>query len=331
MLVIGLDEAGYGPLLGPLVVGGTAFRLATRVRPACAVDLHAALDGLACRAGGAPPALRRRRGAGREVPAALPVVLDDSKQVKERHGLPGLARGLAFAMQGAGRAVPAHLGDLLAACGDRPPAQALAEPWWGEPELARVPEAGLPRDLRARCLLKGVEPLGAWVAPAFPAELNEAFAATGNKSRTLFLCTLTLLLRMLQELPGDEVLVRLDRQGGRLDYGAWLAGVFPFHQLEELDAPPGEAHYRLREGPRTVEVAFVTGGDARHLEVGVASMAAKLVRELCMERMNAWFGARQPGLAPTAGYVEDGRRWLRDAAPVLTRMGIAPERLVRQR
>lgn len=318
MLVIGLDEAGYGPLLGPLVVGASAFRVA-RAPAGADVDLHAALEGLACRAGNA------RRGQ------PLPVPLDDSKEVKRRHGVAGLARGVAFALAGAGRDVPEHLAGLLAACGDRPAARALADPWWGEPELARLPATELPRDLRARCLVKGVEPLGVWVAPALPAELNEAFEATGNKSRVLFLATVTLLMRVLQELPGEEVLVRLDRQGGRLDYGPWLADVFPFHGVEELPAGAGEARYRLRDGARALQVEFATGGDGRHLEVGLASMAAKLVRELCMERLNAWFGARVPGLAPTAGYVQDGRRWLRQVGPLLAREAIARERLVRAR
>lgn len=318
MLVIGLDEAGYGPMLGPLVVGASAFRLA-QAPARGAVDLHAALEGLACRAG------KARRGQ------PLPVPVDDSKEVKRRHGLPGLARGVAFGLVGAGRDLPEHLAGLLAACGDRPAASALADPWWGEPELARLPATDLPRDLRARCLVKGVEPLGVWVAPALPAELNEAFEATGNKSRVLFLATVTLLMRVLQELPGEEVLVRLDRQGGRLDYGPWLSGVFPFHGVEELPAGEGEARYRLRDGARALQVEFATGGDGRHLEVGLASMAAKLVRELCMERLNAWFGARVPGLAPTAGYVQDGRRWMKQVAPLLAREGIGRERLVRAR
>jgi hypothetical protein len=36
-------------------------------------------------------------------------------------------------------------------------------------------------------------------------------------------------------------------------------------------------------------------------------------------------------LKPTAGYVEDGRRWLEEAAPVLERERIDLKRLVRSR
>ncbi len=322
MLVIGLDEAGYGPLLGPLVVGAAAFRVAgarTRGGAGAASDLRARLGGLVCRAG------ERRRGE------ALPVVIDDSKEVKRRHGTEGLAPGVRFAAAASGRREPEDLGDWLERFGDRPPAAFGADPWFEAPELARVPAGPLPADLRARCLLTGVEPLGTWVSPVTPAELNEAFAATGNKARVLFLTTLTLLVRVLQELPDEDVEVRLDREGSRLDYAAWLCDVFPFHGVEELEAPADEARYRLRDGARELRLSFVTKGDARHLEIGLASMAAKLTRELFLARFNAWFCARQPGLRPTAGYVEDGRRWLAEAAPVLERERIDLKRLVRSR
>ena len=54
-------------------------------------------------------------------------------------------------------------------------------------------------------LVKGVDPLGVWVSPVRPQELNEAWAATGNKGRVLFLTTLTLLVRLLGEFPGEDV------------------------------------------------------------------------------------------------------------------------------
>jgi hypothetical protein len=312
---IGLDEAGYGPLLGPLVVGASAFRVA---QPG--LDLRAGLRGLVCRAGE-----RRRHAAPRAV------AIDDSKEIHRRRGLDGLAAGVRWAAQAAGRPPPEDLDDWLTRFADRPPSAFSAEPWFEAPHAARVPACELPDDLRARCLLQGIEPLGVWVSPVLPAELNEACAATHNKARVLFLTTMTLLVRLLEEHPGEDVEVTLDRQGGRLDYRAWLDDVFPFMGLRELVAPEGEAGYVLRSGGRHVRLAFVTRGDGRHLEVGLASMAAKLTRELFMARLNAWFTARQPDLKPTAGYVEDGRRWLEDAAPTLRRERLDLTRLVRSR
>ena len=60
-------------------------------------------------------------------------------------------------------------------------------------------------------------------------------------------------------------------------------------------------------------------------------MAAKLTRELHMRRMNDFFARHVPELKPTAGYVQDGRRWMEQVAPAAQSLGIAQETLVRTR
>ncbi|MFM8817867.1 MAG: hypothetical protein ACKOHI_08385, partial [Phycisphaerales bacterium] len=67
----------------------------------------------------------------------------------------------------------------------------------------------------------------------------------------------------------------------------------------------------------------------RNLPIALASMAAKFARELHMRRLNAFFARHVPGLAPTAGYVQDGRRFLDDVGAAAKRLGIAREALVR--
>ena len=58
-------------------------------------------------------------------------------------------------------------------------------------------------------------------------------------------------------------------------------------------------------------------------------MTAKLVRELHMARLNRFFRARMPELKPTAGYVQDGRRFVQEVDPVLRELDLDGERLVR--
>jgi hypothetical protein len=73
-----------------------------------------------------------------------------------------------------------------------------------------------------------------------------------------------------------------------------------------------ESAYRLVVGGRPVRIAFRARADATEPLCGLASMAAKYVRELFMESFNRWFAARVEGLRPTAGYHGDGQRFLRD-------------------
>ena len=47
--------------------------------------------------------------------------------------------------------------------------------------------------------------------------------------------------------------------------------------------------------------------------------------------MNAFFARHVPELKPTAGYVQDGRRWMDQVAPAAQSLGIAQETLVRTR
>jgi hypothetical protein len=58
-------------------------------------------------------------------------------------------------------------------------------------------------------------------------------------------------------------------------------------------------------------------------------MIAKYTRELHMLRFNKYFVSEMPELKPTAGYVQDGRRFLQEIEPILDQNGIKRELLVR--
>jgi hypothetical protein len=60
-------------------------------------------------------------------------------------------------------------------------------------------------------------------------------------------------------------------------------------------------------------------------------MTAKYVRELLMERFNRFFTGRLPGVEPTAGYAEDGKRFLADIEPVIRELNLPRSVLIRQR
>ena len=60
-------------------------------------------------------------------------------------------------------------------------------------------------------------------------------------------------------------------------------------------------------------------------------MTARFTRELFMEPMNRFFASRVAELKPTAGYVEDGRRHLKDIDRALRDGDIDSQQLVRRR
>jgi hypothetical protein len=122
---------------------------------------------------------------------------------------------------------------------------------------------------------------------------------------------------------GDGVRVVCDRQGGRTQYGNTLERLLgPDHiDIQVLEETPARSRYEVVErceshGGRRMIVMFMPEAESAHLPVALASMAAKLTRELLMARFNRYWQARMPELKPTAGYRQDGWRWLQELGSV---------------
>jgi len=306
VIYAGIDEAGYGPLLGPLCVGASAFRVAC-ASPEAPPDLWKLLAAGVC---------RKPRDARRRIAVA------DSKKLKSAGRQPSihLERGvLAFAAS-----EPSTDAALLSSLGVH--ARAARSTPWHElelplPECHSRAEIGIARSVVRRALEgASVEQahlgVGTLDAPAF----NALYGRLGNKA----LVNMSLVFeaaRRIDLLRGDEpALIAIDRQGGRAGYAReldeHLARGARIRVIEENDE---RSAYEVGEG---LVVTFEVGAEERHLPVALASMAAKWVRELSMRRLNAYFTERAPGLEPTAGYVEDGRRFLAEVKPILLRESI---------
>jgi ribonuclease HII len=351
MIYAGIDEAGYGPLLGPLCVGCAAFVLpgaaANADGPPC---LWKALSGAVCRTTND----RRRR-----------IAVGDSKKLKGAkdaagHPLRHLERGVA-AFASAVPGAPAEWNEddaLLAALGARPEdtvargeprphgirgaAPAAAPPWHAERhplpvgnDAATLRIAGAM--LRASLSKAGLECAGLRVRAIDAAEFNAQAGTVGNKATVNFMAAMLHVdaVRRMAAARGLDAWVALDRQGGRTTYREPLQSSFPDARIRILEESEGQQRYRLEFEPsaglpaHAVTVGFELGGEERHLPIALASMAAKFARELHMRRLNAFFARHVPELRPTAGYVQDGRRWLSDVGSAAKDLGIAESALVR--
>ncbi|MGQ0551654.1 MAG: hypothetical protein ACT4PU_00365 [Planctomycetota bacterium] len=314
-VVAGIDEAGYGPPLGPLVVACAAYRLGAGTKESV---LHRLLS-LPARAGGLP--------------------VDDSKRLYA--GARGLARlettalGHIALLRGA---LPLRVGSLLEHAVDLHP-ESLAElPWYTKLSSLRLPQAAavddiLTRSARQQELLddRSLSLAGLWVAPVLEPRFNELTRQRSSKAWPLFLATGRLLDTLMAACPRDEILVHIDRHGGRAHYAELLTGFFPLAPLRILREEPEESAYRLSfPGRPPVELRFTVRADGQRAPTALASVLAKTVRELFMCSLNAWFAERVPGVKPTAGYPVDARRFLREVSGVLE-IGNQRQRLVRIR
>lgn len=318
LVVCGIDEAGYGPLLGPLAVGMSAFRVADWEPGEPPPDLWALLGAAVCQ----KPVDAARYGL---------IAVADSKRLKlpnslkTRHPLVHLERGvLAFLRHVDPEPLaPATDAELLLALG----AGLEDRPWFGGCDqplpVGSAPEQiAIAANLLAGALAQsGVRVLEPACEVVGVEAFNRTVARTGTKAETTLGAIGRHLRRSWVRWGGgpDHLRVVCDRLGGRISYAQALRRELPCARVEPLEESARVSRYELSGDGHRVVVMFTPEAEARHLPVAMASMIAKLVRELAMARFNRHFCGLLPELKPTAGYRQDAARWLRDASGVLTK------------
>ncbi|HEX5102888.1 MAG TPA: hypothetical protein VFV87_03705 [Pirellulaceae bacterium] len=320
--LLGVDEAGYGPNMGPLVIGLSAWQVPERVGPE---KLFARVSKIISQPGGE----KARKSDDR-------LAIGDSKLLYKpaQRGASTAARSAPLRLLE--RGVRAILGLL-----DRRPARWReiwsrvdpadanlqdAAPWHdgydeqlpvdcgpeAEPDIVKLGEGLARADVRCRELR---------ARAIFPAEFNGLVERHGNKAEVLSLATLALVRGTLERLPNCPAIVTCDKHGGRDYYAGLLQHVFPDELVKIRRETPELGVYQVQHAGRTVEFRFLVSGE-RMLPTALASMTAKYLRELAMRPFNAFWQRHVPGLAPTAGYHTDSWRFLRDIRAVQERLQI---------
>lgn len=310
--LIGTDEAGYGPNLGPLVVAASVWQVPDNT-PAKALYR------------------RLKKVISGELPAdgdtRLPMA--DSKLLyKAGSGLATLERSVLCALALAGN--PARkwreLWTAAVHCG-QPSGDFDSLPWHTDFDLE------LPVDSQSEEIAAALQLLEEGLARAkvrlmalqsaaiFPQEFNGLVAKTDNKAEVLSLTTLRLVERVLANIPEGHVQVTCDKHGGRDHYAALLQHVFPDTLLSVRREGREESVYRIAHEGRQVDFHFLVRGE-RFLPTALASMLAKYLRELAMKPFNSFWQRHVPELKATAGYFEDAHRFRGEITLLQQQLGI---------
>lgn len=294
--LIGIDEAGYGPNLGPMVQSSVAMHVADKE-----ADLWNSLSSVV-------------RRAGDKADARL--LIDDSKRVHEgASGFARLERGVLAALAH-DMMLPCTLGDLIKAIGSETCHSELLREAWFDVTMVQPVEVGLEsllnsgRELRAG-LNRSETPLGPLRTVITPTpRFNALLEKFGNKSNVLAEGVIG-LLQANRKLPGDEPIVYLvDKLGGRNFYAAMISTAFSDGWVVAEREGPEICSYRIIGVEREIRLVFQPRADGTHFAVAMASMLSKYFREVFMRQFNRWWASHIPGLKPTAGYPSDAKRFM---------------------
>lgn len=322
-ILVGIDEAGYGPLLGPLTVTAAAFSVPDE-------NLRADFWSLLKKA-----IAKQKKGLkGR-------LLITDSKKAYNRKAGPVHLRRTVLAslrsLKTPYPSVPENSQELLNILCPNCAPRLSSYPWYSSLDnqmlgadssdisiAANVLSSVLAENqmqfntISSRCLDVGY--------------YNKMVSTVKNKSRVLF----TAICGLIQDIfdsadAGENLQIIVDRQGGRVNYRDPLRQMFPDLELSVLRQDENDSSYELTGSGKTMRIHFVVKADLRFMPVSLASMASKYVRELLIESMNGYFLSHCDEIKPTAGYWQDGLRFVDDLEKHLPHLQYDKDKLIRSR
>ncbi len=317
VIVLGIDEAGYGPVLGPLVVSAVAFEVPAEL-------VESSLWGVLRGSVSSAPKPRDRRVA----------ICDSKKLYQRKEGISRLERS-ALASMLAWRDGAASVGELLGMLWPDGVKSCAAYPWYRElgMSLPLAADGGGVRIAASRLRLdaeaKGLSVAGLFCEPLLEGHYNRLVSNTRNKAVVLFGQVTRLIQRVADAFPGRELHIFVDRQGGRDYYGQLLMRAFEDRRLAVIEETETTSAYELRAEPAAWRVRFTVAGESKHLPVALASIVSKYVRELFMLAFNRYWQSHAPDVAATAGYYRDGMRFIEQIQQHMLRLGVERQQLVR--
>lgn len=302
-LVVGMDEVGYGPLLGPLVISSVVAHMEN---PDC--DLWKECS----------RAVKKDKEPKR---SRKLTVCDSKKLFSQQAGIKSLeATALPFILMQNKVAMPTYTSILQKHSLDN----MAWYPWYNK-------DIPLPLELDVNSISqkvvmlketfdgKGIQIVDVKFIFLEPSQFNIGINTTGNKAVLLFSQTSKLIKAILSSHADNDVIFHIGKQGGKDFYLADI--VKEFSQAGVMARREGESHseYTLQFAQRRVTLNFLVDAEDKHFLIALASIIGKYIRELSMKLFNQYWCGVVEGLRPTAGYGKDARRFVEEIKPWLAK------------
>lgn len=322
--LVGIDEAGYGPNLGPLVMTAVACR-----HPDAASD--ADLWQLLCKG------VRRHgeRDDGR-------LLVADSKLVySTTRGLAHLEKSVLAILKHsphwpANASLFLDLESLLTLVSPDALADLADEIWYTG--ATALPMACETADLHAAsthleiaCHESGVTTGFIRSVVVCAPRFNELTDTCDSKAAALAFGFTQLVRGCIAGTCAEPTAIVIDKHGGRNQYGPMLRAAFPRCRVRCSAEGMERSEYTVAGLNRPVRLTFTPRADIGCFPVAVASMVSKYLREALMGEFNAFWQRHVPGLKPTAGYPLDAGRFFAEIRTALTTLGISERQVWRRK
>ncbi len=307
MIIIGIDENGYGPVLGPLVVTATAFKLHPHLNPSPASG-EGKREGMN---------LWQLLNIAKNPDYPEKIVVTDSKKLFLRNSLRRCRIGertvfsfFYLLFKNLPKSPDKFLSKILLdfslfprLCEDsgseyKPCWEEIFLPLWLEDKKGIKEETGR---LRKRLKRKEIEFLGLKSIAICPFQFNRLVKGK-SKSYLNYLQFENLISYFLQEKE-KNFYIFADRIGGQKRYLPLLkSSLLKNWNCEILEERKGISSYRLHLKEKETTISFLQNGEEKQFPIALSSIFGKYIREIFMQRITKFFQNYNPELKTVSGY-----------------------------
>jgi len=300
--LIGIDEAGFGPNLGPLVISATVWEIDADYRPD---ELWNSL---------APTISQTGKITADQIHVA------DSKQVHQSSkGIGPLERSVSVLLEAAGHSLTDW--NSFTQFLDPVWGTETGEPWFDDAKLklpidtCEINSQQLTRSVLTSWNSAGLKlrTIRSRIVPA--REYNQYIDEWDSKSLLLSRLSLQLLDGLWDR--SESTLIVCDKHGARNRYDDLIDEITQGEFIFRLEEGKAISRYKVGES----ELRFQMKAES-HFPVAVSSMIAKYLREISMELFNRYWREKFPDLKPTKGYPQDAKRFRKEIENECQKLGL---------
>lgn len=306
--LVGVDEAGYGPQLGPLVVSAVIFELSdtffiNKSPIPQTISLWETLSNII---------------SNRKEKSDKLTVCDSKKLYQPSRGIKELEKTtLAFSW------LINHnyfYNELVLP---------ISAPKSEIDNLSQILRKELKRNSIRFCDAK--------IRIVESSEFNKGIEYYQNKADFLWAISSQLIKSCIDKYHSDNMIfIRAGKQGGRTYYGPYLNKLFPDKNIQTIEQKFDNSSYIIFSNQNRIltsriGVSFIKDGDATDFVIALASIFSKYFRELSMIRFNRFFQSFISFLKPTSGYYVDSKRFIKRIMPIINKFDLNENNFIRNK